>query len=151
MSRLVGSHSKKRDKKYVCDHCFCLFWKQDSLDKHIQYCKEHDAIKTLMPIPGVNDILRFKNTDHQVPVPIMFTADFESFTKPINITHSDTKLYQRHEPSAFRLYTISCVEGFSPGIIMFAKTKTITLPNHLIKQLRTALKKFTKSLRFLSK
>ena len=47
----------------------------------------------------------------------MFTADFESFTKPIDITHGETKLYQRHEPSAFILYTISCVEGFSLDII----------------------------------
>ena len=47
----------------------------------------------------------------------MFTADFESFTKPIDITHGETKLYQRHEPSAFSLYTISRVEGFSPDII----------------------------------
>ena len=153
ISRLVGSHSKKRAKKFVCDRCLCLFWRQDSLDKHSKYCSEHDAVKTLMPVPGVNDILRFKNIHHQLPVPIMFTADFESFTKPIDITHGETKLYQRHEPPAFSLYTISRVEGFSPGIITHVceDENDNVARNHSSKRPRTALKKFTKSLRFLLK
>ena len=64
MSRLVGSHCKKKAKKYVCDRCLCLFWQQDSLDEHSQYCSKHDAVKTLMPVRGVNDILRFKNINY---------------------------------------------------------------------------------------
>ena len=74
-------------------------------------------MKTEMPTKGVNNILRFKNIHHQIPVPIMFTGDFECFTKPIDKMRGNTKLYQKHEPSAFSLYTLSRVEGFSPNII----------------------------------
>ena len=117
MSRLIAAQNGKKTKKFVCDRCLCLFWKQTSLDKHSEYCSEHDAVKIEMPVKGVNDILRFKNIHHQIPVPIMFTGDFECFTKPVDETRGQTRLYQKHEPSAFSLYTLSRVEGFSPSIV----------------------------------
>ena len=100
MSRLVGAQNGKKNKKFVCDRCLCLFWKQESLNKHVKYCSEHDAVKTEMPLKGINDILQFKNIHHQVSVPIMFTGDFECFTRPIDETRGNTKLYQKHESSA---------------------------------------------------
>ena len=142
MSRSVGSHCKKHGKKYVCDRCLCLFWRHDSLDKHFQYCSEHDAAKTLILVRGISDGLRFKNIHHQLPVPIMFTADFESFTKPIDITHGETKLYQRQEPSAFSLYTISRVEGFTLDIIThICKDENDTVAKSFVKAAQDSVKK----------
>ena len=46
-------------------------------------------------------------------VPIKIHADFESFLEPISETYGDTKLYQRHVPSAFCMYVVSRIEGFS--------------------------------------
>ena len=49
--------------------------------------------------------------------------DFESFLKPIDKVCGETKLYQKHVPSAFCLYVVSRVEGFSMDpIIIFIIT-----------------------------
>lgn len=120
MSRLVSNQvSKKKASKFVCDFCLCSFGRQDLLDKHVEYCWEHDAVKTVMPEPGKSDILKFKNIQHQVVVPIKISCDFESFTKPIDVTHGETKLYQQHVPSAFCIYVVSRIEGFSMDSITY--------------------------------
>ena len=113
MSALVSSQaSKKKDKKYVCDFCLNMFGSQKLLDDHTEYCSKHDAVNTVMPKPGRN-ILKFKNIQNFVECPIRFTCDFESFLEPIDRRHGETKLYQRHVPSAFCLYVVSRVEDFS--------------------------------------
>lgn len=63
--------------------------------------------------------MKFKNIHHQVFVPIAISADFESFTKPINKVCGATKLYQQHVSSAFCIYVISRVEGFSMDPITY--------------------------------
>ena len=39
--------------------------------------------------------------------------------KPIDKTHGETKLYQKHIPSAFFIYIISHVDGFSMDLITY--------------------------------
>ena len=43
----------------------------------------------------------------------MTREDFESFLEPIDRKHGETKLYQRHVPSAFCFYVVSSMKGFS--------------------------------------
>ena len=113
MSALVSSQiSKKGHKKYVCDFCLCSFGAQRLLDAHTEYCSKHDAVKTVMPVLGRNT-LKFKNIQNAVECPIKIYADFESFLKPIDEVRGVTRLHQQHVPSAFCLYVVSRVEGFS--------------------------------------
>ena len=116
-SALISSQvSGKKSKKYVCDYCLNYFGSQAFLDKHTEYCSKHDAVTTILPEPGKNT-LKFKS----VECPIKIYADFESFLKPINKTHGDTKLYQEHVLSAFCLYVVSRVEGFSMDPVTYVK------------------------------
>jgi len=46
MSRLLASQtSKTKDKRYLCLRCLNSFPFKESLDKHIDYCKKHEAVK----------------------------------------------------------------------------------------------------------
>ena len=58
-SRLLSSQvSKHNGKKYFCDRCLNPFWCEQSLNKHLEYCSNHEAVKIEMPKKG--DILKFK-------------------------------------------------------------------------------------------
>ena len=121
MSRLVSSQiNKKKAKKYVCDFCLNAFGNEDLLNEHVKYCSKHDAVNVVMPNLK-NNFLRFKNIQNSIECPIKIYADFESFLKPIDEKHGETKLYQQHEPSAFCFYVVSRVESFSMDPIVYAR------------------------------
>ena len=112
MLRLVSSQASKKEKKYVCDFCLNMFGSQELLDDHTEYCSKHDAVNVVMLKPGRN-VLKLKNIQNSVECPVKIYADFESFVEPIDRKHGETKLYQRHVPSAFCFYVVSRVKGFS--------------------------------------
>jgi len=110
-SRLMTSQSGGHTL-YYCKRCLNGFREKKSLDKHIEHCKEHDAIKVELPSPGT--ILNFKNHYRSMRVPFIVYADFESFLKPIdtcqpNPVDSYTNKYQKHIPSSF-CYYIKCFD-----------------------------------------
>ena len=113
MSRLLSSQTSKRNGvQYYCMRCLNPFHSQESLDKHLEYCSAHEAVKTEMP--GEGTILSFKNYNRSMRVPFIVYADFESFIKPIdtcgpNPENSYTKQYQKHTPSSF-CYYIKCFD-----------------------------------------
>ena len=89
--------------------CLNPFWTPKSLEKHSEYCRNHEAVKIEMPEKGKNDILKFD-------------ADTESLIKPIkscepNPQSSYTKKYQKHEPISFSYY-IKCFDDnvFKPRL-----------------------------------
>ena len=96
----------------MCDYCLNHFGRQDLLDKHEESCSKYEAVKTEYPQPGEN-ILKFKNIQNCLECPIKFYFDTESILKPIDETRGKTKLCQRHVMSAFCLYPVSRIEGFS--------------------------------------
>ena len=112
-SRLLSSQvSKYNGKKYFCDRCLNPFWCKQSLNKHLEYCSNHEAVKIEMPKKG--DVLKFKNYYKGERVPFMIYADTESLVKPIetcepNPQNSYTKKYQKHEPISFSYY-IKCFD-----------------------------------------
>ena len=116
MSRLVsGQLSEKGHKKCVCDYCLNSFGTEDLLNNHSKYCSKHDAVDTILPEPGKNYFLKFKNIQSEVECPIKVYADFESFLEPIEKTSGNTKLYQKHVPFCFCFYMVSRV-GSTPCV-----------------------------------
>ena len=100
LSRLLSSQVSKHDgKKYFCMRCLNPFNNQKALDKHEEYCSNHEAVKIIMPRKGT--MLRFKNYHRGEKVPFVIYADFESCIKSIdtcdpNPENSYTKQYQKH-------------------------------------------------------
>ena len=46
MPRLINSQTNKNGhSRYYCERCLLSFKTQKSLDKHSEYCKNHDAVK----------------------------------------------------------------------------------------------------------
>ena len=82
VSRLLSSQvSKHNGKKYFCDRCLNPFWCEQSLNKHIEYCSNHEAVKIEMPKKG--DILKFENYYKGEKVPFIIYADTESLIKSL--------------------------------------------------------------------
>ena len=80
LSRLLSSQVSKHDgKKYFCMRCLDPFNNQKALDKHEEYCSNHEAVKIIMPKKGT--MLRFKNYHRGEKVPFIIYADFESCIK----------------------------------------------------------------------
>ena len=114
LSRLLSSQVSKHDgKKYFCKRCLNPFSTQKALDKHEEYCGNHEAVKINMPEKGT--MLKFKNYHRGEKVPFVIYADFESCIKSIhtcdlNPENSYTKQYQKHEPISFYYY-IKCFDS----------------------------------------
>ena len=50
LSRLLSSQTSKHNgKKYFCDRCLNLFNCEKSLNKHLEYCAEYEAVKIELP------------------------------------------------------------------------------------------------------
>ena len=86
VSRLLSSQvSKHNGKKYFCDR-----WCEQSLNKHLEYCSNHEAVKIQMP--KKSDILKFKNYYKGEKAPIIFYADIESLIKSLQIVNQVLKV-----------------------------------------------------------
>ena len=113
MSRLLNSQKYKNGHtRYHCERCLSSFKTEKSLDKHSGYCKDHEAVKTIMPKEGT--ILKFKNHKHSMRVPFTVYADFECLLEPIDTCPPDdsksyTLRYQKHKPSGY-CYIIICYD-----------------------------------------
>ena len=113
MSALVASQvNKHKGKKYVCKYCCNSFPKEESLQRHIEYCSKQKAVKVVMPEKGT--FLSFKNYFKKMRVPFVIIADFEAFTESISTCSpsndkSYTKQYQKHTPCSFCFY-IKCYD-----------------------------------------
>ena len=71
VSRLLSSQvSKHNGKKYFCLRCLNPFWCEQSLNKHVEYCGNHEAVKIEMPKKGT--ILKFENYYKGEKAPIIF-------------------------------------------------------------------------------
>ena len=129
VSHLLSSQVSKHDgKKYFCVRCFKPFNNQKALDKHEEYCSNHEAVKIDMPEKGTK--LKFKNYHRGEKVPFVIYADFESCIKSIhtcdlNPESSYTKQYQKNEPISFYYY-IKC---FNSKVYLPIKERSYTGKN----------------------
>ena len=129
LSRLLSSQVSKHDgKKYFCMRCLNPFNNQKALDKHEEYCSNHEAVKIIMPKKGT--MLRFENYHRGEKVPFVIYADFESCIKSIdtcdpNPENSYTKQYQKHEPVSFYYY----IKSFDSEVSLPIKERSYTGKN----------------------
>ena len=91
VSRLLSSQvSKHKEKSYFCDRCLNPFWCEQSLNKHLEYCSNHEAVKIEMPKKG--DILKFKNYYKGEKVPFMIYADTVSLINHCKLVNQVLKV-----------------------------------------------------------
>ena len=82
LSRSLASQVPKNNgKHYFCLRCLNPFWCSQSLNKHVEYCNEHEAVKIELPKEGT--MLKFENYHRSEKVPFFVYADFESYIKPL--------------------------------------------------------------------
>ena len=129
LSRLLSSQvSNHKEKHHFCLRCLNSFWTHKSLNKHLEYCSNHEAVKINLPEKGT--MLKFKNYHRGEKVPFVIYADFESCIKSIhtcdlNPENSYTKQYQKHEPISFYYY-IKC---FDSKVSLLIKERSYTGKN----------------------
>ena len=104
LSKQVSAH---KEGTHICFRCLNPFWSHKSLEKHQEYCRNHEAVKINMPEKGT--ILRFKHHERSEKLPFIIYADTEALIKEMqncdpNSQNSYTKKYQKHEPISFSYY-----------------------------------------------
>ena len=104
LSKQVSAH---KEGTHICFRCLNPFWSHKSLEKHQEYCRNHEAVKINMPEKGT--ILRFKHHERSEKLPFIIYADTEALIKEMqncdpNPQNSYTKKYQKHEPISFSYY-----------------------------------------------
>ena len=104
LSKQISAH---KEGTHICFRCLNPFWTHKSLEKHWEYCRNHEAVKINMPEKGT--MLRFKHHERSDRVPFIIYADTEALIKKMhncdpNPQNSYTKKYQKHEPISFSYY-----------------------------------------------
>ena len=104
LSRQISAH---KEGSHICFRCLNPFWSHKSLEKPLEYCKNHEAVKINMPEKGT--ILKFKHHDRSEKLPFIIYADTEALIKEMqncdpSPLDSYTKKYQKHEPISFSYY-----------------------------------------------
>ena len=104
LSKQISAH---KEGTHFCFTCLNPFWSHKSLEKHWEYCRNHEAVKINMPEKGT--MLMFKHHERSEQVPFIIYADTEALIKEMqncdpNPQNSYTKKYQKHEPISFSYY-----------------------------------------------
>ena len=111
MSALTASqYNKHKGKRFICNYCCNSFQREESLQKHEEYCSNHKAVRVRMPEKGTK--LVFKKYNRRMRVPFIVYADFEALPEGISTcqpsdSDSYTNKYQKHKPCGF-CYYIKC-------------------------------------------
>ena len=119
MSRLLSSQTTKHNgKRWFCDYCLNGFAKEDSLNNHLEYCGNNEAVRTIFPREAFTN---FRNYFKYMRVPFAMYANFEGFTEKLsNARCSEVSqymlIYQKHEPSGFCFLIVSPYFEFEPVI-----------------------------------
>ena len=120
LSRLLSSQCSSH-------RCLNSFWSKKSLEKHLESCENHDAVKIEMP--KAKTILKFENYYHGKKLLFTCYADMECTNSTIdscdpNPQESFTKKVQKHNPNSFVYYIICDDDSICEPIIRgYTKTK----------------------------
>ena len=117
LSKQINNHQHKR---HFCYRCLNSFQSEKSLEKHVEYCQNNEAVKIEMPMNEDKEgntspvYIKFNHFHKKMRVPFVVYADFESFTEKIDTCQPDdgrsfTNRYQKHRPSGFS-YIIKCFD-----------------------------------------
>ena len=121
---LTTQLNKRKCKLYYCLNCLSAYDKEDSLDKHKEYCSEYNSIKINMPPEG--SYISFKNFLHGERAPFAIYADFECYNKPIHTTTPDpnksyTNKLAKQEPASFVYY----IKSFNENVYKSVKREYV--------------------------
>ncbi|CAL1268473.1 unnamed protein product [Larinioides sclopetarius] len=83
MSRLLGDLTKYNGETFYCYSCLHRFSNETLLKDHVPYCNEHTPQRIVMPEPGEDIVLEFKQFKFSQPVPYVIYADFEALIQQI--------------------------------------------------------------------
>ena len=136
LSRLIRSSLTKNKKGgfFICTRCLCHFNVESEFDSHVKYCNNNKAVAVKMP--EKNKFIKFnqdnkysfevRQVNRKYRLPFVIYADFECFTKPVDICLPDNSfpysaVYQKHEPSGFCFYIKGIIDNFEP--VCFTKQK----------------------------
>ena len=156
-NRLLASKTEKsHHSMHYCRRCLIGYRSINSLNKHTEYCSQHNAQKIELPEPGT--MLNFKNYNRSMRVPFIVYADFESFIEPIdsckpNPNMSYTNKYQKHTPSSF-CYQIKCLDNdiYSQKPVSYtAKSKNDDVAKIFVDSLESDIKRIYKKFSFPKK
>ena len=94
---LASQVSNHKERSYLCDRCLNPFWCEKSLNNHLEYCSNHEAVKIVMPDEGT--MLMFKDYQRSERVPFMICADTESLNKKMQTSEANPeKCYTKKIP-----------------------------------------------------
>lgn len=102
--------TKGRHKIIVCKRCSTFMQRRRCnpntwLEEHLKMCVHNKPVNVKLPKEG-NNLLKFKEFETQIPLPIYIVADFEAYLKPL-----DGRQYQHHEPNSFCLLVKSTLSN----------------------------------------
>jgi hypothetical protein len=114
-SRFCASSTAHITKHY-CHHCLHGFYKDETLEKHIKdgCALLNDEARPILPKnDGIENIIKFKNFNHQFKHPFVIYADFESILKNVEEKRGDkTTVYQHHECCSYAYKIVSSYEEY---------------------------------------
>ena len=120
-NRSMYSKTKHKDRKHFCMSCLQNFTTKEILNKHKEYCLSINGTQAVKYETG---IIKFKNFDKLIPIPLKLYADSECFNKRVNINKGGcTKLYQKHVPNSISPKLVCINDRFT------LKTKIFTRSN----------------------
>ncbi|EDO48021.1 predicted protein [Nematostella vectensis] len=162
MSRLLSSQiNNHQHATEFCPRCLNPFWCKKALEKHSEYCDNHEAVRIEMPKidkDGNLPHIKFKNYNRKMRVPFVVYADFESFTENIDTCSPDesksfTKQYQEHKPSGF-CYLIKCFDDniFPSELVRYtAESPDEDIPQMFVDSLESDIKDIYNKFKFPKK
>ena len=114
-SRFIYDLSPAHRPKFFCKRCFGLFLNSETFHRHHKICDRPDFDSMIFLFPSEGTTLKFHNSRHQLKVPFIIYADFESLLLPEDapIPHANqvkrrrTTLIDRHVPCAAGIYVVS--------------------------------------------
>ncbi len=108
---LLSQRTKHQHKRWFCNYCLNGFDKEDTLNKHLEYCGANETVRTIFFLEE-GSFTHFKNYYKSMRVPFAVYAVFECFTEKLNNVRPSkdsqyTLKYQKHEPSGFCFLIVS--------------------------------------------
>ena len=152
-SKFVRSQiSKCKKQHYFCDYCLHGCTTAKILEKHVDRCRRFKAQNVFVPEvndPKGRDKLTFTQTEHQLPLPFVIYADFESILEPVNTVlpnplKPSTTVYQRHVPCGAAYKIVSTDPKYNHEPVVFtgpdSAEKFLDQLQIDVKQIRSYLK-----------
>ncbi|KAK3106169.1 hypothetical protein FSP39_014172 [Pinctada imbricata] len=123
LHHLYGKTGKH--KHYFCPYCLHGFLKKDALNRHTPFCMTLGEQKVVMPTPGENDVIEFKDIAKQLRVPFVIYADFETYVQPVaqcddlDPNSSHTINLSKFEPCGFCYQVVSSDDSLTQSPVLY--------------------------------